>query len=379
MTSLSGRDFRFYVPFSKAHVDASGSVTLEGVASTTSVDYQNERVTLRCLKTMESQIKEKGMNLFLDHQHTIDKISGAITDCKVTDKELIIQARTTGTPNGQLLAQLVKDGVKVGLSVGGKIKVAEQTYDRETGKNVANIDDVILHEISAVGIAANPDTNITGWMAKSLYGAPGEGGDPPSPPEGPQPPPTLVKGEPAFDLLKLGRRPPRFPIHGSLKTGKVLKPPFMGRGIEEPEPGDSFTEKISRERRLHRLDKALALLKQERPMLRDYLMPRGHQRSPPSGASYPWPGQPGPRALPGKEEDPDALPIEDARRLLAARRERFQKLSKGYRRIAPMKIIHRKHPIAARPSFKFRKPSIGISHRVQQLTPLRPGGRRRRR
>lgn len=316
---FSGRDFTFFVPLSKSREEPTGSVILEGIASTTAVDYQNERITLRCLKTMESQIREKGMNLFLDHQHTIDKIAGIITDCKVDSDKLIVQARTTGTPNGLLLAQLAKDGVKIGLSVGGKIRVAEQGYDAKTGKNIANIDDVILHEISAVGIAANPETSVTGWIAKSLF---------PSGAKEQAPFSDLKAGAPAFDLLKLGRRPTRFPDKGSLRTGVKFggesekqwgRPSqFSAPGMETPESDSKFTQKISRERNLYRLGKGLALLglvKSRETLIQD----------------YPFPLAPGPWNRRAKE-DLDALPPSVVRELIRLRGERLGKSFSFYRR-----------------------------------------------
>ena len=67
-------------------VENNEPLILEAVASSNSVDLDGDYMTNECLEDMKTQAI--GLNIFLDHTHTIDKIVGTVTDVIETSSDI---------------------------------------------------------------------------------------------------------------------------------------------------------------------------------------------------------------------------------------------------------------------------------------------------
>ena len=138
-------------------------LTLEAVISTTSVDLDGDYMTQSCIESMKKQVL--GLSVFLDHQHTVDKIIGKVTHLYETNSDFIKVKFEIIPSYAWHILEFIEAGINLGTSIGATV-----TDFEETEKGWA-INDVILHEFSIVGIPANPDTLGTVDIAKGLVTA----------------------------------------------------------------------------------------------------------------------------------------------------------------------------------------------------------------
>lgn len=133
---------------------------LEAVASSNSVDLDGDYMTNECLEDMKKQAI--GLNIFLDHEHTIDSIVGSVTDVIETSSD-IFKVKFSVLPKYEwYLTDLLENGINLGLSIGASVLDFEES---DTGWK---INKVKLVEISIVGIPANWDTFGTVQTSKEL-------------------------------------------------------------------------------------------------------------------------------------------------------------------------------------------------------------------
>ena len=159
--------FKFYIPLTK-----STDEEITGIASTTSVDRDDERMSTDALRSMAADINRLGVNLFGNHEHSWENTLGVVTAGTVSGDQLSVRFRLddpSTNPKIPMLLNKLARGIRLGLSVGGHVTKTRKEYSKELGKNVKVIDDVRLYEISVVGIPSNPDCNImaTAVLAKS--------------------------------------------------------------------------------------------------------------------------------------------------------------------------------------------------------------------
>lgn len=133
---------------------------LEAVASSNSVDLDGDYMTNDCLEDMKEQAI--GLNIFLDHDHTIDKIVGSVTEVVETSSD-IFKVKFSVLPKYEwYLTDLLDNNINLGLSIGASVLDYENTDDGW------KINKVKLVEISIVGIPANWDTFGTVQTSKEL-------------------------------------------------------------------------------------------------------------------------------------------------------------------------------------------------------------------
>ena len=133
---------------------------LEAVASSNSVDLDGDYMTNECLEDMKNQAV--GLNIFLDHEHTIDKIVGSVVEVIETSSD-IFKVKFSVLPKYEwYITDLLENGINLGLSIGASVLDFEES---DTGWK---INKVKLVEISIVGIPANWDTFGTVQTSKEL-------------------------------------------------------------------------------------------------------------------------------------------------------------------------------------------------------------------
>lgn len=172
------KQFQLFVPFTKQQhsVDFSkdytenenGTLTIEGIASTTNKDLQGDIILPSAIRSMKQQLLTTTKNLHGDHLYGLDGIYGAIKEVlESDDNSLKIRADILKAKSPQI-KDMLDVGVQLGLSIGGKI--TEYTILEDHGWEIK---DLLLMEISLTGMPANWDTygTITESTEKSIVKA----------------------------------------------------------------------------------------------------------------------------------------------------------------------------------------------------------------
>lgn len=160
--------FRFEMPFTRVWKDAGG-MFFEGVASSTALDRQKERMSKAAL---ESMCAFRGIDLLPSHKAgPLDEL-GTVEEGRIEGEQFIVTGQLDPTnPDAMRLFERLNAGKRYGLSVGGSVTAAH--YDLEKGgRRVRVIDGVVLDHIAVTrpGHAANPDT----WLQVIAKSAEGE-------------------------------------------------------------------------------------------------------------------------------------------------------------------------------------------------------------
>jgi hypothetical protein len=158
--------FTFYIEKAQAS-DENEEMIIEGVASTTNIDHDKERMSKEALKAMESAINKEGVPLRVEHQKEGEAVIGRVFKAWVDDRnQLHMKARLDKShPVSSILHHSIKNGVKMGLSVGGLVKHAVKEFSESLGGMVKTFYDVALQEVSVTPRPSNYDS----WLiAKSI-------------------------------------------------------------------------------------------------------------------------------------------------------------------------------------------------------------------
>lgn len=166
------QDFQFYIPLKKS---ADGRSDLIGIASTTSMDRDEEIMSEKALNMMVSDIQRVGVNLFGNHEHNWENTLGVIKQASLQGNAVKIgitldDANTN--PKVPMMMNKLKRGIKLGLSVGGTVTKDRFEYSKEAGKRIRVLDEVKIYEVSVVGIPSNADSfvSIPNAIGKSFKG-----------------------------------------------------------------------------------------------------------------------------------------------------------------------------------------------------------------
>lgn len=167
-------DFKIYLPLEKGafpsgsyekivETNSTGEprtrFKIKGIASTTSLDRDNEIVSKICLKSMETQINQKKLPIFGNHNHDWENMLGYTNVAIHKDNKLEIDILTDYVETNPKVLQMigkVEGGMPLALSIGGKVVKSRPNKNKE-GVESKILDDVNLFETSIVGIGANQD------------------------------------------------------------------------------------------------------------------------------------------------------------------------------------------------------------------------------
>lgn len=158
-TEVTGQQFKLYVPFTtksqntEYHENSDGTLTIEGIASTTNKDLQGDIILPSAINSMKQQLLTTTKNLHGDHDYGLDGIYGVIKEVLDSDDTCLkIRADILKSKSSQI-KEMLDVGVNLGLSIGGTI--TEYTILEDHGWEIK---DLSLMEISLTGMPANWDT-----------------------------------------------------------------------------------------------------------------------------------------------------------------------------------------------------------------------------
>ncbi|MBR0272376.1 MAG: hypothetical protein IJQ68_10395 [Methanobrevibacter sp.] len=148
--------FKLYVPSDlnkNYELNEDGTLTIEGVASTTNKDLQGDIVLQSAIDSMKHQLTTSHKNLHGDHEYKLfDGIIGAIKEVVDSADNLLKIKAIIRSKYAQEVKEMLDIGINLGLSIGGRVT------DYNPINNGWEIKDIDLFEISLTGMPANYDT-----------------------------------------------------------------------------------------------------------------------------------------------------------------------------------------------------------------------------
>jgi HK97 family phage prohead protease len=146
---------------------------LEGIASTTSLDRDDERMSSKALSKMMEAFNTQSIAVFGNHEHSWENTLGYVSHSSLNENNLAVKIALEDPVKNDKVAKLLsklEHGTPLGLSVGGDVKNSHDEKNKSLGKVVTVYDDVELYELSVVGIPSNRDASlsIARQIAKSL-------------------------------------------------------------------------------------------------------------------------------------------------------------------------------------------------------------------
>lgn len=132
---------------------------LIGVATNTQIDKEDERMTKNFINKIRFGCK--GLNVFVEHEHSIEKTIGFIEDVGGDEDNLELSVALESEENNSLVKTIlskIDHGTKIGFSIGGKILKAKKVFDTVLNKWINEIDDGEIYEVSVTAIPAGNGT-----------------------------------------------------------------------------------------------------------------------------------------------------------------------------------------------------------------------------
>lgn len=172
MKNKTNKQFKLFARFPKSKskkditeytTSENGSLIIEGVASTTNKDLQEDIVLPSAIESM----KQQALSLNLHHDHIVEdsfEIIGAISEVEETDDNTLkikSRIRPKYTPE---IKEMLDTGINLGLSISGDVTDYTDSPDSEGWR----ISDINLFEISLTGMPANWDTFGTVTTSKGV-------------------------------------------------------------------------------------------------------------------------------------------------------------------------------------------------------------------
>jgi hypothetical protein len=161
-----GVAFEVEIPLMKAWEDSSGGLWFEGVASSTAVDRQKERMSREAIEKMA---RSGEVDLLPSHDAGPLEELGVVEECWADNDQFRVRGKFDKTnPRARVLFERCKAGKPYGLSVGGRVIAAHWQFDDDVEDTIRVIEDVELDHIAICRPtqAVNPETYL-GVMAKA--------------------------------------------------------------------------------------------------------------------------------------------------------------------------------------------------------------------
>ena len=128
----------------------------EGVASSTAVDRQREKMSAEAL---DEVARRGGVDLVVAHQGAGDVV-GRIEECRVEGGVLRVRGSLRGDKGPAVqLRERLRRGEQLGLSLGGKVTRAHWGWDGQVEGPVRHLDEVWVEHVAVCPAeqAVNPD------------------------------------------------------------------------------------------------------------------------------------------------------------------------------------------------------------------------------
>jgi len=168
---LKDGKFNTFIPFEKIYgennedmgkvYDGDDYPMVKGIASTTGIDRDDERVSKNFIAKMRSTAK--GLPI-TDNTHNPNKAAdtvGVITETYGTDDKFGLVAKlmkTTDSTGVDFIMKQVKTGINYGFSIGGRVTKVFREFNEKMKKEVWVLDDGELYHVALTTQPANAET-----------------------------------------------------------------------------------------------------------------------------------------------------------------------------------------------------------------------------
>ena len=164
--AITDKTFKWYAPHvqkSNYELNDDGTLTITGIASTTSKDLQGDIVLPEAIKSMKQQLSTSNKNLHGDHDPYLFRgLMGAIKEVVDSDDDTLKIKAIIRSKFASEIKEMLDIGINLGLSIGGKIK--DYTPMKDGGWQIKDIN---LLEVSLTAMPANWDTFGTITVSKT--------------------------------------------------------------------------------------------------------------------------------------------------------------------------------------------------------------------
>ena len=162
------RDLTFKVyssTFEKSEKD--GRRLIRGYASTSTMDLEREIISRKALEKAKDDLL-KNHTVFIEHNHSALMACGKVVDCILDDKGLLITVELSRAKFVDDIFVLCQENILNSFSIGG-IVVDGHDERGEDGKSYHVIDEILILEVSIVGIPCNQEAKFS--VCKSFNSA----------------------------------------------------------------------------------------------------------------------------------------------------------------------------------------------------------------
>jgi HK97 family phage prohead protease len=154
------RDLTFKVyssTFEKSEKD--GRRLIRGYASTSTMDLEREIISRKALEKARNDLL-KNHTVFIEHNHSALMACGKVVDCILDDKGLLITVELSRAKFVDDIFVLCQENILNSFSIGG-IVVDGHDERGEDGKSYYVIDEILILEVSIVGIPCNQEAKFS--------------------------------------------------------------------------------------------------------------------------------------------------------------------------------------------------------------------------
>jgi len=159
-------DFTFYMPLKKSGgiitkkaSDGTDDFYLVGIATNSEIDKDDEFMSAKFLKKTAPEMI--GMTVFFEHDTRLDKTVGIITDAQYIDGAIEVEVFLEKREKNIYVDQILNKneiGIKIGFSVGGRITSIQRHKSDTMGREIRELEDGEIYELSVCGIPSNYST-----------------------------------------------------------------------------------------------------------------------------------------------------------------------------------------------------------------------------
>lgn len=175
------KKFKCFIPISfEKRKDAEGNTFIKinehngtkfliGTASNTKIDKEGDRMMPSFIKKMQDTAKN--LPVFEDHRHDIEHSLGFVAETGGNDDNFDISVALEKENDRVLrLLKKIEHGTPIGFSIGGSIFEAEKVFDSIVNKEVMNIIDGEINEVSITAFPAGNFDTLPVAVTKALKG-----------------------------------------------------------------------------------------------------------------------------------------------------------------------------------------------------------------
>jgi len=151
--------FKVYSSTFEKSTTGDGRRLIKGYASTSDLDLEREIISRKALEKAKNDLL-RNHTVFIEHNHSPLMACGRVVDCILDEKGLLITVQLSNAKFVDDIFTLCSEGILNSFSIGG-IVVDGHDERGEDGKSYHVIDEILILEVSIVGIPCNQNARFS--------------------------------------------------------------------------------------------------------------------------------------------------------------------------------------------------------------------------